>query len=89
MTPGIIWATIFNRVFIGFAIGVSAWRMNFLLHGIVMGLFFSLPMSLGALDGGGFNSFIMIEIAGAIWGFLIELLATKVFKAPMKLGEAN
>jgi hypothetical protein len=89
LTPGATWSTIFNRIFIGFAIGISAWRMNYMLHGIALGLLFSLQMSLGALDSGGFNSFIMIEIAGALWGFLIELLTTKVFKAPMKLAETS
>lgn len=89
LTPGLSLSTIFNRVFIGFAIGISAWRMNYMLHGIALGLLFSLPMSLGALDSGGFNSFLMTEIAGAVWGFLIELLATKVFKAPMKLAETS
>ena len=29
LTSGITWSTIFNRIFIGFAIGVSAWRMHF------------------------------------------------------------
>jgi len=86
-TTGITWGTIFNRVFIGFAIGISAWKMNYLVHGIIIGLLFSIPMAFGALDQGGCNSFIVIEIFGAVWGFLIELLATLVFKAPMKLAE--
>lgn len=88
-TPAIIWSTIFNRVFIGFAIGISAWRMHYLIHGVVIGILFSLPMAFAASDTGGCGSFFLILIAGAVWGFLIELFATAVFKAPMKVMQAS
>ena len=80
-TTGMTWGTIFNRTIIGFAIGISAWRMHYLLHGIIIGLIVSLPMAFGAPESG---SFFTLLIFGAIWGFLIELVATPIFKAPMK-----
>lgn len=85
-TTGLAWGTILNRTFIGFAIGISAWRMHFLLHGIILGILGSLPMAVAAPNCSGFWALV---IFGAIWGFLIELLATLVFKAPMKTAQLS
>ena len=38
---------IVSRTILGFAIGLSAWRLGWWLHGILMGAIFSLPMALG------------------------------------------
>ena len=82
-TCGMQWSTIFNRTVIGFIIGVSAWRMHWALHGILIGLIGTLPMALGGLESG---AFLIIMLFGALWGFLIELFATLLLKAPMKTG---
>lgn len=79
-TCGMMWSTILNRTIIGFAIGISAWRISWALHGIIIGLIVSLPMGLTA----PLNGFLAIMVFGAIWGFLIELFASVIFKAPMK-----
>lgn len=78
-SAGMILAIIFNRAFVGFAIGVSAWRAPWPLHGIVIGLLGSLPISIyPLLTPGGVGGFIMYELAGGVWGFLIELGARAV-----------
>ena len=82
----IFMSALLNRGFIGFAIGISSWRLGWALHGILVGLIGSLPLSITALlspEGSAFG-FIVLTLAGAVWGFLLELLVTIVFKAPMK-----
>ena len=70
----------FNRVMLGFIIGISNLRMNYLFHGALIGLLVSLITSIPFLED-GVTGFIFFTIAGIIYGLLIELFATKVFKA--------
>jgi hypothetical protein len=63
-------------------IGISAWRIHYLLHGAFMGLIVTLSTALGILIQ-SISGFLMFTIAGIIYGFLIELFATKIFKAKM------
>jgi hypothetical protein len=77
-------AIIANRGFIGFAIGISRWRIPWFLHGIIVGFLGTLPAALPALDApGAAKGFIMFLIFGGVWGFLIELFAL-LFGAKMK-----
>ena len=85
MTTAVMWSAIFNRAFIGLAIGISAWRLSWFLHGILIGFLGTLPMAIFTDFGG----FVVISLFGILWGFLIELLTTVVFKAPMKTGTAS
>ncbi len=80
-------SAILNRAMIGFIIGLSCWRIGWLLHGVLIGFLGTLPMSFPLIfvDSAGFNAFLIYTIAGIVWGFLIELLTTKVFKAPMTI----
>ncbi len=74
LSAGVILAIIFNRAFIGFAVGVSAWRVHWALHGLVVGLVGSLPVAVYPLfTPDGFFGFLIYELAGGAWGFLIEL----------------
>ena len=75
-------SSIGNRILIGFVIGISAWRIHYLLHGALMGLIITLSVSIGILLD-SLVGFFMFTVAGLIYGFLIELFATKVFKAKM------
>ena len=75
-------SSIGNRILIGFVIGISAWRTHYLLHGALMGLIVTLSISIGILLN-NVAGFLMFAVAGVIYGFLIELFVTKVFKAPM------
>ena len=79
---------IVGRTLIGFGIGISRFQMkHWALHGIIMGFIFSLPAGLGAMmapENPEFTAntmFIMTVGTGIVYGFLIELITTVVFKA--------
>jgi len=69
----------FNRLMLGFLIGISSLKLNFVFHGMVIGLLVSLITSIPFLEG-NVKGFMFFTIAGIIYGLLIELFATKVFK---------
>ena len=75
--------TVANRLLLGFAIGFSGWRIHHLFHGGVLGLLFSLSVSIGFLSS-NLLGFFLYTIAGVLYGIFIEWLSTDVFKAPMK-----
>jgi len=75
-------AIILNRGLIGFLIGISALKWGWAVHGIFWGLLISLMIAIPAWGGGNGQAFSLFMIAGAIWGFLIELFTNKIFKAP-------
>ncbi len=77
----ILASTVANRTLIGFAIGISSLRLGWATHGILMGAIFGLPLSLSALQS-SLSSFLILEAASIVYGFVIELLTTKVFRAP-------
>ena len=84
--PEIRWpdvaATVANRILMGFAIGISSWKIPHLLHGALIGLFFSLSVSIGFLPA-DWLSFGLYTTAGVIYGLLIEWYTTDVKKLPM------
>ena len=81
---------ILSRTLIGFGIGVSRIRLgHWSIHGLVMGLIFSIPLSFGGFMATGegmspMTLFIMTIIMGGIYGVLIELITSVLFKAPME-----
>ncbi len=78
-TTGIILGIILNRAFIGFTLGISGWRTNWAFHGVVIGLLGTLPLSVYAIGGAnGLRGFLLLEVAGGVWGLLIELGALAV-----------
>ncbi len=83
ITTTILLSGIGNRVLIGFVIGISGWKINYLLHGVLIGLIVTLSTSIVMLPDNNMPGFLMYTVAGMIYGFLIELFATKVFKAGM------
>ena len=77
-------AIILSRGVLGFAIGISTCRISWWLHGIVMGFIFSLPGAFGAIWlGFGRPSLVWVLILGIIFGFLVELVTSVLFKARM------
>jgi hypothetical protein len=77
-TTGMIAGIILNRTLIGFVIGISGWKkMVYWLHGIIIGLVVTSLMAVYASLQGA----IMLLIAGAVYGLLIELIVTKLLKA--------
>lgn len=85
------WQIIFSRTLIGFAIGISILRIHWSIHGILIGAFFSLPLAFSGLmapDNPMYSKasmFIMTIVLGMIYGFLIELITSVIFKAKIKL----
>ncbi len=74
---------ILSRTVMGFAIGISAWQIWWWLHGILMGIIFSFPMAFNVffVPEKGLSIFWATIVTGIIYGFLIELITTKAFKA--------
>ncbi len=80
---------VLSRSLMGFMIGVSALRLCWWLHGIILGLVSSLPMALGVLatttqPAGGMSPAaiaIYSVVMGLIYGFLTELITTGLFRA--------
>ena len=83
LTTTILLSGIGNRILSGFVIAISCWKMNYLLHGALIGLIVTFSSSIIMLPD-NMTGFLMYTIAGMVYGLLIELCATKVFKAPMK-----
>jgi len=79
LTDMVKWSIVLSRTMLGFTIGISAIRLNWWLHGIVLGFITSIPMAIPTLD--------RIEIAlgtivmGMIYGLLTELITSVLFKA--------
>jgi len=72
-----------NRVLMGFVIGISSWRIPYLLHGALIGLLFSLSVSIGFISE-DILSFGLYTAAGVLYGVFTEWLATDLLKSPMK-----
>jgi hypothetical protein len=77
-----------SRTLIGVAIGISSIALgHWSIHGLVMGMLFSLPLAFGGLmapDNPAFTKsamFIWTVVLGMIYGLLIELITTVFFKA--------
>jgi hypothetical protein len=81
MTMQTVAHTIANRLLLGFVIAISSWRINHLVHGALLGLLFSLSVSVGYLPDGVID-FVAYTLAGTFYGVLIEWLSTNVFSAP-------
>ena len=67
-----------HRGLLGFLIGISALRLHWALHGILLGLVVGLPAFPLILREGGFLSY---SLMGLVWGFVIEFFTSVVFKA--------
>jgi hypothetical protein len=80
-------SVVLNRTFIGFVLGVSNWKLKWATHGIVMGILGTLPMSIPLIFSpqAGLAICLMYTVAGAVWGFLIELVTSVFFKAKMRV----
>jgi hypothetical protein len=79
---------IISRALIGFGIGVSRFKMqHWTIHGLVMGLVFSLPGGFAVMAGPEnpeFSANVMFFLTvgmGMFYGLMIELITSVVFKA--------
>jgi hypothetical protein len=78
LSKGILWSIVFSRGLLGFMIGISALRIVWWLHGIILGFIASVPMVLAIEDQ---NAIIWTLVMGVNYGFLIELITTVFLKA--------
>jgi hypothetical protein len=78
---------ILGRALLGFVIGNSAWRMRWWLHGLLLGFIVSLPaasavrMMSTPLGMSPDVAPVLVLLLGLVFGFLIELITSVVFKA--------
>jgi len=79
MTSTTKWLIIISRTMLGFTIGISAIRLNWWLHGMVLGAIASIPMAIPVLDR--MDIAIGSMVMGIIYGFLTELITSVLFKA--------
>ena len=87
ITWGLAVSIILSRTLLGFGIGLSTIKWAWWLQGIVFGIIFSLPMAFGVFAGDmpdQWSIFWGSIIMGIIYGFLIELFTSVIFKASWK-----
>ncbi len=77
--PEILWSIVAGRALMGFMIGISALKLQWWLHGIIIGFIASIPMAIPIIDD--IQIFIGTFVMGMIYGFLIELITSVLFKA--------
>ena len=87
----ITYQIIFSRSLIGVAIGISSLqKIHWTIHGLIIGLLFSLPLAFSGLmadDNPDFSKtmmFVSTVVMGMIYGFLIELITSVIFKAKIE-----
>ncbi len=74
---------LFGRTLMGFTIGISAIKMQWWLHVIVIGFVSSVPMVIPVMDR--MDIFIGTFVMSVIYGLLTELFTTRLFKAKAAL----
>ncbi|MBE0640372.1 MAG: hypothetical protein IH598_17810 [Bacteroidales bacterium] len=79
---------IISRTLIGFALGITSLTFgHWVIRGLLFGLLFSLPLAFSGLMSPASPEFTPLMmfyssvIMGMIYGLLIELITTKLFKA--------
>ena len=82
---------IVSRTLIGFAIGISSLSLgHWAVHGLVMGLVFSLPLAFSGLMAPETEEFsktamwVWTVVLGMVYGLLIEVITSVLFKARQK-----
>ena len=87
----IVLQIIFSRTLIGFAIGICCFKIgHWTLRGLILGLIFSLPLAFSGLmapESPEFSIagiFIGTVLIGAIYGLLIEVITSIIFKAKLE-----
>lgn len=77
----LVYYLISNRTLAGFVIGISKLKIHWSLHGLIIGFIVGIPFALGGLiEEPNYNVFIAALILASIYGFIIELFTTVIFK---------
>ncbi|MBN2007742.1 hypothetical protein JW960_00185 [candidate division KSB1 bacterium] len=79
ITTAVKLSILIGRGMMGFTIGISALRLRWWLHGIILGIICSIPMAIPVMDNMGI--FIGTFVMGVIYGLLIELVTSVLFKS--------
>jgi len=81
LTAGIYWSIIFEGGILGLIIGISGFKFNYVVHGIIMGAIVYLPAALPVLPMRGF---VRYWVSGMVYGALIEIISHLIIreKAP-------
>jgi hypothetical protein len=81
-----------SRTLIGFTIGISCLSVvHWSLHGLLMGLIFSIPLAFSGLmapenpDYSTTEMFVWTIVLGMVYGLLIEVITSAIFKAKTKV----
>lgn len=69
LTCGIAWSIILDGALLGFIIGISIFKFNFVLHGILIGAIVYFPAALPT------DKFFRHWLAGMVYGGLIEIIS--------------
>ncbi len=80
LSTGIKWSILISRIMLGFMLGISALRLSWWLHGIVIGIIASIPMAVPIIPD--WTIAISTVVMGIIYGVLTELITSKLFKSP-------
>jgi hypothetical protein len=88
----VIFQLITSRTLIGFAIGISCFSIvHWSINGLIMGLIFSIPLAFSGLmapeipEFSKASMFVFTIILGMIYGLLIEVITSVIFKAKLKV----
>lgn len=85
ITPGGFGWALLNRTLLGFVIGVSALRLHWAWHGVLMGFLVGSLFSYSVWLMGSPAWLVPAVLAGSmIFGLGIELFTTVVFKQPQQ-----
>ena len=99
-SQGLAWPVaaqiIASRTLIGFAIGISCLCLgHWAVHGLVMGLLFSVPLAFSGLmapENPEFSKTAMFAwtiVLGMIYGLLIEVITSVIFRARHGAGRVS
>jgi len=72
-------AIITGRTLMGFVIGISQLKLKWWQHGLLLGFITSIPMAVPVFSQP--TIFIGTFVMGILYGFLIELVTSVIFKA--------
>jgi len=76
ITRGLI---VTSRTLMGFTIGISALRLVWWQHGLLIGLIAGIPMALPVMSD--IRIMLGTIVLGMVYGFLTELITSIIFRA--------
>ncbi len=78
-TPEIMWSVVLNRALLGFILGISVLKWNYIFHGMIIGAIASIPLAVPAFFNSPTGGWIIL-IAGAFYGLIIELITSGLLR---------